>query len=253
MSAETRAPTERFSDRVDDYRRHRPGYPDAALDEILAGLPQPHTLIAADVGAGTGISSRLLADRGARVLAIEPNAPMRAGATEHPRVTWIDGTAEATTLGAASVHLVLCAQSFHWFRPEEALTEFARILTRRPPGRVALMWNVRDENDPFTSAYGHAVIKASGAHPAASRFEGASQLTADARFSGYRSARFANAQTHDRAGLIGRALSASYVPTSGPALDALRAELHDLHARYCDAQGLVRLQYVCEVHTATLA
>ena len=77
-------PTSRFSDRADDYVKYRPGYPPAAIDAILNGLGPPASLVAADVGAGTGISARALADRGVRVLAVEPNAVMANAAVPHP-------------------------------------------------------------------------------------------------------------------------------------------------------------------------
>ena len=89
---------------------------------------------AADVGAGTGISARLLGDRGVRVMAVEPGDAMRAAAAPHPNVRGSVGTAEATGLAPASLDLVLCAQSFHWFRAADALTEFARILEAAPDG-----------------------------------------------------------------------------------------------------------------------
>src|SRR4051812_29902068 len=130
-------PTERFSDRARDYVRFRPSYPSEAIDEVLRGLPAG--IVCADVGAGTGISARLVADRGVKVIAVEPNAAMRGAATPHELVEWRAGTAEATGLGTAAVDLVVCAQAFHWFDPARALEEFHRIL--RPGGRVALMWN----------------------------------------------------------------------------------------------------------------
>jgi SAM-dependent methyltransferase len=111
-------PTGRFTNRAEDYAKHRPSYPDAAIDAVLMGLGAPPDLVAADVGAGTGISSRALAARGLRVVAIEPNAAMRAKAEPHPRVEWRDGTGERTGLPPASVDLVLCAQAFHWLDPE---------------------------------------------------------------------------------------------------------------------------------------
>ncbi|MGH2570868.1 MAG: class I SAM-dependent methyltransferase, partial [bacterium] len=129
-------PRGRFTDRAADYVRYRPDYPAAAIDHVLNGLGDPSRLTAADVGAGTGISSRLLAERGTRAVAIEPNAAMRAAAEPHPRVEWRDGTAEDTRLAAASMDLVLCAQAFHWFRQEEAVAEFARVL--RPRGRLVV-------------------------------------------------------------------------------------------------------------------
>src|SRR5262245_18241062 len=100
-------PTRRFSDRTQEYVRFRPTYPASAIDHMLAGLSDPSRLIAADIGAGTGISALLLAERGVRVWAVEPNAEMRAAAAPHPHVTWQDGTAEATGLPPGSVDLVL--------------------------------------------------------------------------------------------------------------------------------------------------
>jgi SAM-dependent methyltransferase len=161
-------PTGRFGDRASDYVKYRPSYPAAAIDAVLAGLGSPASLHAADIGAGTGISARLLGDRGVRVIAVEPNAPMRAAAAPHPNVTFHDGTAEATGLDDGSFDLVLCAQSFHWFRPEPALKELRRVL--RPSGRLALMWNRRAQSDPFTAGYRDAIL-AVGGESAAERME----------------------------------------------------------------------------------
>ena len=156
-------PTGRFSDHAEDYRRYRPDYPAAALNAILEGLGDPAELEAADVGAGTGIASRQLAAHGVRVLAVEPNAEMRAAAIPHPGIEWRAGTAEATGLDSGIVGLVLCAQAFHWFRAQQALAEFSRIL--RPGGRLALMWNSRDRADPLTRAYVEAIHAVNGEHP----------------------------------------------------------------------------------------
>ncbi|MBV9438785.1 MAG: class I SAM-dependent methyltransferase, partial [Candidatus Eremiobacteraeota bacterium] len=121
-------PTARFTKRADAYAAGRPSYPPAAIDALLDGLGDPSAVVAVDLGAGTGISSRLLAERGAQVLAVEPNAAMRAAAERHPRVEWIDGTAEQTGLAEASVDLVAAFQAFHWFHAPVALREAIRIL-----------------------------------------------------------------------------------------------------------------------------
>src|SRR5580765_6137898 len=113
----------RFNDRADDYVRYRPTYPANAVDAILEHLGPPARLMAADVGAGTGISARLLGDRGVRVTAIEPGENMRRAAAPHPRVRWVAGRAESTGLKSEAFDLVLSAQSFHWFRPPDALLE----------------------------------------------------------------------------------------------------------------------------------
>src|SRR4051812_29308173 len=150
----------RFNDRAADYVRYRPGYPPEAIDAILDGLGPADRLVAADVGAGTGISARLLGDRGVRVLAIEPGSSMRDAASAHPNVTWVAGRADATGLRSHSVDLVLCAQSFHWFQTSEAVAEFSRLL--RHPGRLAIVWNRRSTTDPFTAGYRQAIHEVGG-------------------------------------------------------------------------------------------
>src|SRR5262249_25032267 len=136
--------TERFSDRVEDYVRYRPDYP-RALVEWLHGLGVHPDWTVADIGAGTGISSKLFLDAGHRVTAVEPNDAMRAAAgrwlADEDRYHAVNGTAEATGLADGSVDLVIAAQAFHWFDKEKVRTEFARILS--PHGLVAVFWNSR--------------------------------------------------------------------------------------------------------------
>ena len=88
----------------------------------------PRDVFAADLGAGTGISSRLLAERGAHVLAIEPNQAMREAAEPHPHVEWVAARRNATGLHEASVDLVTAFQAFHWFDHAEGAREIVRIL-----------------------------------------------------------------------------------------------------------------------------
>jgi len=242
-------PTTRFSDRVVDYVRYRPSYPSAVIDAILAGLGDPFTLMAADVGAGTGISARLLADRGVRVCAVEPNADMQSGAEAHTRVMWQSGTAESTSLGDSSVALVLCAQAFHWFRHAEALAEFFRIL--KPGGRLALMWNWPDVNDPFTAGYRDAINELRGESVVERREHDPSTMPLHGQFSTPQSLEFTNAQGFDLDGLLGRARSASYVPKDGPRLEALQRSLTRLYHAHADAAGQVWLRYETQVFLAT--
>lgn len=241
-------PTGRFSDRVEDYVRYRPSYPVAAIDGILRGLGSPDNLVAADVGAGTGISARLLADRGMRVIAVEPNAAMRDGAAGHPLVEWREGTAEATGLPAGAVDLVLCAQAFHWFRADEALTEFARIL--KPGGRLVLMWNTRDQRDPFTAAYRQAIVDVGGESAIELLDPDPFVIDRHPAFEPHRSFELPNEQRLDEAGLIGRAMSASYVPKTGPMAELLVARLREIFARFAGTDGMATLRYVTGVHLA---
>ena len=235
----------RFNDRADDYVKYRPSYPAAAIDAILAGLRPPEHLVAADVGAGTGISARLLGDRGVRVIAVEPGEVMRRAAAPHPRVEWLSGKAQATGLASASVDLVVCAQAFHWFHTQEALAEFARIL--KPGGRLAILWNRRSTADPFTAGY-RAAIAAVGGEGAAERMEFTPSIVSEGgRFTPVERHAFPNAQRLDLNGLIGRAQSASYVPKTGEGGDRLLGLLRTLHARYADVHGSVTLVYETEV------
>lgn len=244
-------PTGRFSDRAADYVKYRPDYPAAALGAALAGLGEPGARTVADVGAGTGISARGIADLGARVIAVEPNAEMRAAAAPHRNVEWRDGMSEATGLAASSVDLVLSAQAFHWFRPPESLAEFHRIL--RPGGRLALLWNKRDDRDAFTRGYKQAIRAVNGEHPAERREFDPAVVPASGLFSALRRLEFDHAQTLDRTGLLGRATSASYVPKSGAGFDELVRLLDALYARHRDARGMVTLRYVTELWLAERA
>ncbi|MGK7948216.1 MAG: hypothetical protein AB4368_05275 [Xenococcaceae cyanobacterium] len=66
-----------FTDRVKQYAQYRATYPLETIAAILEGLANPSQLVAADIGAGTGIASRLLGDCGVMTIAVEPNSAMR--------------------------------------------------------------------------------------------------------------------------------------------------------------------------------
>ena len=238
----------RFDDRAVDYVRYRPSYRAFAIDHILQGLGRLDRLTAADVGAGTGISARLLGDRGVRVVAVEPGAAMRRAATAHRHVRWIAALAESTALASRSVDLVVAAQAFHWFRPEEALHEFARVL--RPNGRLAIMWNRPDISDAVSVGYGQAIVEVGGDVGTARMSFDPDVVDHSGVFSAVIRTTFPNAQTLDLEGLIGRANSASYVPRSDAAGARLRSLLTDLHARHAARDGLVTKRYETEVFVA---
>jgi SAM-dependent methyltransferase len=239
----------RFHDRAADYVKYRPSYPPAAIDAILDGLDAPARLRAADVGAGTGISARLLADRGVHVVAVEPGEIMRGSAAPHANVLWTSGTAEATGLRASAFDLALCAQAFHWFRQQEALIELARIL--RPGGRLAIMWNRRSMTDPLTLGYRQAILDVGG-EIAEERIAFDPAIVArSGAFSAPDRVAFPNMHRLDLDGLIGRARSASYVPKSGPEGERLLELLRTLHATYADADGVVTMIYETEIYRAT--
>jgi len=232
--------TERFSDRADSYVAARPSYPFESIDVLIDGLGDPASLAVADLGAGTGISSRVIAARGPLVYAIEPNAKMRAAAAPDPRVRWVDGTAEATTLPAASVNVVAAFQAWHWVDHPAGVAEARRIL--RPGGRLAAIYNERDERDPFTAGYGELVMKYS---TDATEQRRADALAAFATIDPAHAQRFeyVNIQQLDRAGLHKRADSSSYLPHSGETSEAMHAELDDLFTEW-EHDGSVNIHLV---------
>lgn len=239
----------RFSDRAADYVKYRPTYPVAAIDAILDGLGPPGRVIAADIGAGTGISARLLAERGVRVIAVEPGEAMRLAATPHGRVSWIAGRAESTGLQSNTFDLVLAAQSFHWFNPLDALREFARVL--RPRGRLAIVWNRRSTTDSLTVGYRQAILDIGGEITAERMPFDPGVVAASGAFAAPERRAFANQQRLDLEGLIGRARSASYVPKEGPDGERLVALLRDLYNRHRRDDGSVALVYETEVYLST--
>jgi SAM-dependent methyltransferase len=246
-------PTGRFTGLAEGYAKYRPSYPPEALEFILrrCGLASGSVLV--DVGCGTGISSRLFAGEGLSVIGIEPNAEMRASAEaaekEDPPFlgpVYRDGRAEATGLAAGSADAVLAAQAFHWFEPEAALREFHRIL--KAGGWAILLWNERQESDPFTAAYG-AVIRTSpdAASVEMPRARAGEHLLNSPLFQDSERAVFRNHQRLDEEGLLGRAFSASYAPREpGPAAE-FAAALRSVFARYQD-EGAVVLRYETSVY-----
>lgn len=240
-------PLTRFCDRASDYARYRPSYPHEAIEVILQGLPSQ--IVAADIGAGTGISSRLLAQQQVKVIAIEPNAAMRQAAESHQLVEFRDGTAEATHLPNDSVDLVTCFQSFHWFNPETTLAEFHRIL--KPLGRLALVWNERDRSCCFTAEYIELIREVSHNYPIESlRLKSVEPLLTTPHFVNIQKHEFAHKQALDLSGLIGCALSMSYVPREESVQQYLISKFQDLYLRSCDEKGYVHLTYNTSVHLA---
>lgn len=246
--------TEYFSGLADGYARFRPSYAPAAIDAVLEGVAPP--VRALDVGCGTGISTRLLAARGARVIGIDPSHDMldqarRAGTPEGGgTVEYRLGTAEATGLPDASRDVVLCAQAFHWFDAARALAELSRVLLAG--GRLALVWNVREAGDPFTDAYEAVVRRAQAAAKDAGRKVEVDRRADPAEggwFEDVGARAFPNPHRLDLEGLLGRARSASYFPKAGPLAAELEGALREAFARHARG-GVVTLAQRTEVTLA---
>ena len=132
------------------YDRHRPRYPEAMFDDLLAG----RGVRALDVGAGTGIASAQLATHGAEVLALEPDSRMAELIQEKGLAVEV-ATFEDWDHAGRTFDLILFAQSFHWVDPAVALPKIRRLL--RPGGQLALAWNrqvpVRPTRADFATVY----------------------------------------------------------------------------------------------------
>lgn len=241
-------PQERFSDRAIDYAKYRPSYPDEAIDFILEDWENRSNLTAVDFGAGTGISSCLLAERKIDVKAIEPNQAMRQAAIPHPLVEYREGNSENTNLPDASVELITCFQSFHWFEIESTLKEFYRLL--KPQGKIALVWNDRDVNgkDEFTCQHGDIIDKAGGKNSIPHRIDKYNEQFISSFLPNVRYRSFTYRQPLDRTSLIGLAMSSSYIPQAGAVHQQLIADLNRLYSQYCDRNGLVYLHYQTRVY-----
>lgn len=247
-------PTKRFSDRVDNYIRYRPGYPMAVLDYLRMVCGLVGTAVIADIGSGTGILSELFLQNGNPVFGVEPNDGMRGAAEKqlgrYPNFTSINGRAEATTLPDNCADFVTAGQAFHWFKPIQARAELRRIL--KPEGWAILLWNTRDEaGSPFMTAYeallkryaiGYQGITQSRSHEHIPRFFGREPSVRE----------FPNKQVFDFDGLLGRALSSSYAPLPGHANhEQFLAGLRHLFETYAE-NGRIQFKYITRLYVGRL-
>lgn len=149
-------PTERFTNRVEDYVKYRPSYPEQVVSYLLSECELNPSSIVADIGSGTGLLTQLFLSKDMTVYGVEPNSAMRKAGEDYlrayPHFYSINGSAENTTLKNESVDLITAGTAFHWFNASKAKQEFQRIL--KSPGWAALIWNVRDtERSPVMQAY----------------------------------------------------------------------------------------------------
>jgi|SRR5438128_755177 len=188
------------------YERGRPGYPQAAIDWMVAQLGIRPDSTVVDLGAGTGKFSRMIHATGARVMAVEPVAAMRVElARAAPGVDVLDGTAEAIPCADASADAVTAAQAFHSFNGAAALSEIHRVL--RPAGGLGLIWNRRDTRDPRQAAIDAIIRPYRRRAPTHERDQWREPMLASTLFRPADERRFRHEQTVDLDGLIDRVLS----------------------------------------------
>jgi len=237
---------ERFLNRVANYARYRPGYPPDMLEFFKDQLGLKPDSVIADIGSGTGLSSKPFLENGNVVYGVEPNAGMRAAAEGSlkgfPSFRSVDGTANETNLDNGSIDFIIAAQAFHWFDPEPTCVEFKRIL--KPNGYVALIWNERQlDSTPFLLEYEELLLKFATDYEKV-RHENINQEKLSSFFQkSFQKRTFANHQIHDFEGLKGRVLSSSYMPAEGDeSYESMIDELQALFAKHAE-DGKITILY----------
>jgi len=210
--------TQRFSARVEDYARYRPGYPPEVIQLLKTECGLSAESVVADVASGTGIFTRMLLENHCRVFGIEPNAEMRRAAEEflagYASFTTLNGTAQSTILPDHSVDIITAAQAAHWFDPGKARQEFVRIL--KPGGWTVLLWNDRRINaSRFSREYEDLLLRYGTDYHEVRRLDANRRIKAFFAPSEFHARVFDNRQDFDYAGLEGRLLSSSYTPRTG--------------------------------------
>lgn len=248
--------TERFSDRAGTYVKYRPSYPPELVTSLVERANLTDHGIIADIGSGTGILTGLLLPVARRVFAVEPNAAMRAAAEDQfradPRFTSVAAPAEATTLADSSIDLITVAQAFHWFDQRACRREFARIL--RPTGQVGLIWNERQTSTtPFMAAY-EQLLKTKARDYDQVKHSRVDEAAIRAFFqpATFEKIECPNDQSFDLPGVLGRAISSSYVPNVGqPGHEEFMAHLREIFLRHA-RDGRVTFAHVTRLYLGRL-
>jgi SAM-dependent methyltransferase len=237
-----RGPYTSFAEVAGAYERGRPEYPEEAV-RWLAGN-EPRDVV--DLGAGTGKLTRALVAFGHRVTAIEPLPEMlELLPARAPGAFAILGTAEVIPLPDSHADVVTCAQSFHWFDRSLALPEIARVL--RPAGRLALVWNTRDDREPWvarlSAIIGEERVRQDDLLP--------DTLDESSLFGPVEHVEFPHEQHLDRDTLLELVRSRSYcAKLTPPEREPILREVAALYDEVAGADG-IRLPYVTECYRAT--
>ncbi len=249
-SNDRRDPLHRFSNRVDDYVRYRPGYAPELMEWLRTSTEISASWAVADVGSGTGLLSREFLHLGCTVYGVEPNDEMRAAAEQelagHARFRSVAGTAEATTLASGSVKLVSAGQAFHWFEPAATQREWRRVI--EPGGFALVVFNSRMiDATPFMRAYDRYLIEYALDYTRVDHQRGLHEKLAVV-FGNYEQARFPFTLRHRYDDVRGLSMSSSYVPAPGhPHHEAFFRGLRELFDEHA-VDGGVAFPYETEAY-----
>lgn len=234
----------RFADRAELYARGRPSYPQSAIQAILSHVATPQPVVI-DVGAGTGIATRLLANDGGPVAAVDPSMDMLiVGRPPHALVA----KAEILPFRTSSADLMTTFNAFHWFQAEDFLGDARRVL--RHGGVLAVVWNDWNRDDPFTDQFVTLMRSEAGDYPPEDRDAEVAPLYATDHFEVVEAARFANEHEMTRDLLRARMQSMTFVPKEGPSWERVSSELDGLFNGYADERGHVTHRYWTSVFIA---
>jgi len=242
----TQNPLERFSNRVKNYVKYRPDYPKAIIGFLESEIDLRRTSKIADIGSGTGISSKLFLENGNVVYGIEPNKKMREAAEQFlstfDRFQSVNSTAENMTLPDKSVDFVIAAQAFHWFDNNQAKCEFRRVL--RNNGYVVLIWNERQlDSSEILRDYERLLIKFGTDYQTIRHDQFTKERLEKSFDCEFRFTTLRNSQTLDWQGFKGRLLSSSYAPSKADGhFEEMMKTAKSLFARH-EEKGKIDILY----------
>lgn len=245
--------TKRFSDRVENYVKYRPGYPEDMIDFLLQkGISSKSTVC--DIGSGTGILSRQLIDKVGKLYAVEPNEDMRFYSDQmlsaYGNYQSLKDSAEKVSIEDSTIDAITVAQAFHWFDREKCKKEFKRIL--KSDGLIFLIWNNRINNTEFLQSYDDLLYQYGTDYASVNHQNITDDVLAEFIDSHFEKTVFDNFQDFDLEGFLGRAFSSSYTPSEDhqdykPFLSALT----DLFRKH-EKEGIVRFNYQTEVFSGNM-
>jgi SAM-dependent methyltransferase len=232
--------TRGFEGAGERYERGRPDYPAAAVDLLVQELGTKPGARVLDIGAGTGKLTRPLLERGIDVIAVEPIGGMRALLERTaPAADVRDGQAQALPLEDREVDGIVAGQAFHWFADTAALTEFARVL--RPHGRLGLIWNRRDPDQPAQEAIEQIVKPYRHRTPSLGTGAWREAFTSEAPFQLSAEHEMPHSQRLDTDALVDRVLSISFIAVlTEPERESIAERVREL--------GPTELRYIVELH-----
>ncbi|QQS96558.1 class I SAM-dependent methyltransferase [Sphingobacterium spiritivorum] len=243
---------DRFTDRVVDYEKYRPSYPNQILSLLTREIGFNKDWLVADIGSGTGISTKLFVDNGNNTFGVEPNQAMREACIHHFKKNRnfiaVNATAEDTKIDDHCIDLIFAGQSFHWFDKVKTKAEFQRIL--KPEGHIVLVWNQRSPEDEFQRAYEEFLVKHIPEYQTVTQ----KNITDEHIHEFFvpkdiRKFSLPNQQTFDLKAFFGRVKSSSYFPNEESESKRLYEGLRELFDEYAIDKRLV-FNYQTDIYIA---